>query len=91
VQNTVVGDPYADHQIVTIAEARIRSFAGSDVNRAAARLLLGLYQHAKDLSEVERQAVLLRFPVEATAPVPGHVDGHVIGRRFARRSIGGVQ
>lgn len=91
MSSTVVpGQPWSDNPVLDIVEQRLRAFGGADLNRTDAGQLLGLYVHAKDLTVDERSAILRRFPVAEVPPVPRHVEGVRVGRRYHRRSLGGV-
>jgi len=62
--------PNDDHPIVSLAEQRLRDFAGPEQDRTHAAVLLAMWAHADQLTGPEYRAVLRRFPLPPDAP-PG--------------------
>lgn len=53
------------------AVREIRRFAGDDVQRPQAAVLLELWQHGWQLTRASREAVLAEFPAPSWEPVDG--------------------
>jgi hypothetical protein len=58
--------------LVAVAVEALRHFAGDELNRNNAALLLSMWRHRRTLDEVSRHAVLEHFP-----PIDGWPVGHV--------------
>ncbi len=77
----ILGDGYDGSVIVQRGWMALAMYAGSNISRYAATELIRGWQHAPQLTDEERVAVLRRFPERPVPPLPPHVAGQRIGDR----------